>query len=60
MNEAVVPWNSCQNGSGHLHPLAGHSARVNKASKYGEMCDVDVSYPQYLNFFWKHNTNKPR
>jgi acid phosphatase len=56
MNEAVVPWNNCQSGPGYSCPLAKYSAMINKVANFDEKCDVDASYPQYLDFFWNYNT----
>lgn len=29
---------------------------IKKVAKFDEKCDVDASYPQYLDFFWNYNT----
>ncbi|KAJ5892994.1 hypothetical protein N7504_009685 [Penicillium tannophilum] len=56
INEAVVPWTSCQSGPGYSCPLAKFSAIVDKAPKFDETCETNSSYPQYLDFFWNYNT----
>lgn len=56
LNEAVVPYSSCQSGPGYSCPLAKFSAIVDKAPNFGEKCGNPAGYPQYLDFFWNYNT----
>ncbi|KAJ5623231.1 hypothetical protein N7490_011836 [Penicillium lividum] len=56
LNEAVVPYSSCQSGPGYSCPLANFSMIVDKAPKFDATCDTPSSYPQYLDFFWNYNT----
>lgn len=56
INEAVVPWNSCQSGPGYSCPLEKFSTIVDKAPKFDETCQTNSSYPQHVDFFWNYNT----
>ncbi|KAJ5930287.1 hypothetical protein N7466_005780 [Penicillium verhagenii] len=56
LNEAVVPYSSCQSGPGYSCPLASFSAIVDKAPTYKAKCDNPSTYPQHLKFFWDYNT----
>lgn len=56
VNEAVVPWTSCQSGPGYSCPLAQYSTMIDKTPKFNEKCGTNASYPQYLDFFWNYNT----
>ncbi|CAK7200124.1 acid phosphatase pho5 [Sporothrix eucalyptigena] len=57
INEAVVPFNTCQNGPGYSCPLANYSAIVDTAPRFDEKCNTSSTYPQYLEFFWNYNTS---
>ncbi|CAK7222181.1 acid phosphatase pho5 [Sporothrix bragantina] len=56
INEAVVPFNTCQGGPGFSCPLANYSAIVDAAPRFNERCNTSSTYPQYLDFFWNYNT----
>lgn len=56
INEAVVPWNTCQNGPGFSCPLSNLSAIVAKAPNFVQTCGVkQARYPEYLDFWWRYN-----
>lgn len=57
LNEAVVPFNSCQNGPGYSCPLANYSAIIDTLPSFDETCNIPASYPQSLDFFWNYNTS---
>ncbi|KAJ5198119.1 uncharacterized protein N7498_007236 [Penicillium cinerascens] len=57
LNEAVVPFNSCQNGPGYSFPLANYSAIIDALPRFDETCNIPASYPQSLDFFWNYNTS---
>ncbi|KAL1864799.1 acid phosphatase pho5 [Paecilomyces lecythidis] len=57
LNEAVVPFNSCQSGPGYSCPLANFTSTLKeRLPNYTKTCQVPSSYPQYLDFWWKYNT----
>jgi len=56
INEAVVPWNSCQTGPGYSCPLSNVSAIVAKAPNFVQLCGVkQAGYPEYIDFWWNYN-----
>uniref|UniRef100_A0A060SXK2 ARAD1A10054p n=1 Tax=Blastobotrys adeninivorans TaxID=409370 RepID=A0A060SXK2_BLAAD len=58
LNEAVVPFNECQNGPGFSCPLSNYTELVGgraQALDYVSTCDVPTDYPQHLLFFWNYN-----
>ncbi|OJJ50272.1 hypothetical protein ASPZODRAFT_128896 [Penicilliopsis zonata CBS 506.65] len=57
INEAVVPYHSCQSGPGYSCPLANFTELVSASlPDYISSCNVSSSYPQYLDFWWNYNT----
>ncbi|PWY75229.1 acid phosphatase aph, 3-phytase phyB [Aspergillus sclerotioniger CBS 115572] len=57
LNEAVLPFNSCQSGPGYSCPLANYTSILNKdLPDYTTTCNVSASYPQHLSFWWNYNT----
>lgn len=57
VNEAVVPWPTCNNGPGFSCPLSNFSAIVGKAPNFVETCGVaKAKLPEYLDFWWNYNT----
>lgn len=58
LNEAVVPFPSCQKGPGYSCPLSNYTAMFGPNSslpKFVPTCGIPKSYPQYLEFFWNWN-----
>lgn len=59
INEAVVPWPTCQNGPGFSCPFANFTAIVNNIPNFVSTCGVaKAGYPQYLDFWWNYNTTQ--
>ncbi|KIX94197.1 uncharacterized protein Z520_10224 [Fonsecaea multimorphosa CBS 102226] len=57
INEAVVPWPTCQSGPGYSCPLANYSAMISRAPNFVQMCNVSaLGFPEYLDFWWNFNT----
>ena len=57
VNEAVVPVDSCQSGPGYSCSLANFTETVSKKlPDFSSTCGLKSSYPQYLDFWWNHNT----
>ncbi len=60
LNEAVVPFPTCQSGPGYSCPLSNYTALFTASlPDFIATCGIPASYPQYLDFFWNWNaTNK--
>ncbi|KAF9883673.1 acid phosphatase pho5 [Aspergillus nanangensis] len=56
INEAVVPWSSCQSGPGYSCPLSEYAALVKRIPHFDNVCKTPAAYPQHLSFFWDYNT----
>ena len=57
LNEAVVPFEGCQNGPGFSCSLADYTEKVSKTlPDFSTTCNISASDPQYLSFFWDYNT----
>ncbi|OJJ44493.1 hypothetical protein ASPZODRAFT_135307 [Penicilliopsis zonata CBS 506.65] len=57
LEEAVVPYFSCQSGPGYSCPLANYTELVSASlPDFITSCNVSASYPQYLDFWWNYNT----
>ena len=56
VNEAVVPWNSCQSGPGYSCPLSEYASMIRKVPSFDKTCKPAKEYPQHLTFFWEYNT----
>lgn len=57
LNEAVVPFPTCQNGPGFSCPLSNYTKLFDASlPNFIQTCDIPSSYPQYLDFFWKWNS----
>ena len=56
LNEAVVPFTSCQEGPGFSCSLANYTEMVNKMlPNFVSECKVNSTVPQYLDFWWNYN-----
>ncbi|ANB12507.1 acid phosphatase PHO3 [Sugiyamaella lignohabitans] len=56
LNEAVLPFEDCQNGPGYSCPLTNYTAKLQSTLvDYAKVCQVPKEYPQYLSFFWDYN-----
>lgn len=57
LNEAVVPFKSCQLGPGFSCPLEDYTKILSaQLPNYTKKCNVSAAYPQYLDFWWNYNT----
>ena len=57
LNEAVVPFNSCQEGPGFSCSLANYTEMVNKMlPDFVSECKINSTVPQHLSFWWDYNT----
>jgi acid phosphatase len=52
INEALIPWSTCQSGPGFLRPLANYSTMIRRVPTLEETCDTPAGYPKYLDFFF--------
>ncbi|KAJ6787269.1 hypothetical protein PWT90_05862 [Aphanocladium album] len=58
LNEAVIPYNSCQDGPGFSCSLGNFTEQVgNRLTDYVKDCKVDPSAPQHLSFWWEYDTS---
>lgn len=60
LNEAVMPYNDCQDGPGFSCSLPNWTKMVHKRLKhvdYIKDCKVNSTVPQYVDFFWNYNTS---
>jgi acid phosphatase len=56
LNEAVVPFPSCQDGPGYSCSLGNYTTMMNASlPSFIDSCGIPASYPQYLDFFWNYN-----
>ncbi|KAI1611984.1 3-phytase B [Exophiala viscosa] len=59
INEAVVPWPTCQSGPGFSCPFANFTTIVNNIPNFVSTCGVaKAGYPEYLDFWWNYNTTQ--
>jgi acid phosphatase len=57
LNEAVVPFDSCQSGPGFSCSLHNYTSLMGSIlPNFIETCKIPASYPQYLKFWWDYNT----
>ena len=59
LNEAIVPFTSCQDGPGYSCALGNYSTIVNKVVKdndYTDKCAINATWPQHVSFWWDYNT----
>lgn len=56
LNEAVVPFQTCQNGPGYSCPLSNYTALINALPDFDTTCGINATVPQYVTFFWDYNT----
>lgn len=58
LNEAVIPYQSCQSGPGFSCPLANYTELVTTSlPDYVSSCNISASYPQNLDFWWNYNNS---
>lgn len=56
LNEAVIPFTSCQEGPGFLCSLADYTDMVSKMlPDFVSKCKINSTLPQYLSFWWDYN-----
>lgn len=61
LNEAVIPYQDCQDGPGYSCSLANYTKMVHKnLANFTEECNVRKDVPQHLSFFWDYNTTTSR
>ncbi|KAJ5875651.1 3-phytase B [Penicillium subrubescens] len=57
LNEAVVPFTSCQEGPGFSCSLANYTAMMNQIlPDFVSECKINSTLPQHLSFWWDYNT----
>ena len=56
LNEAVVPFNSCQDGPGFTCSLTNYTEIVKKLPDFASSCNLNSTVPQHLSFWWDYNT----
>ncbi|KAJ5122353.1 3-phytase B [Penicillium atrosanguineum] len=57
LNEAVVPFTSCQEGPGFSCSLANYTDMVSKMlPDFASECKINSTVPQHLSFWWDYNT----
>jgi acid phosphatase len=57
LNEAVVPFTSCQEGPGFSCSLANYTQMVNNMlPNFLSECKINSTLPQHLSFWWNYNT----
>ncbi|KAJ5613842.1 3-phytase B [Penicillium herquei] len=58
LNEAVVPFNDCQEGPGFSCSLGNYTKMLNKKlPDFAAECKINSTVPQYLDFWWNYNTS---
>ena len=60
LNEAVIPYNDCQEGPGYSCSLKNYTKLIQHRLKdvnYIKDCKVNSTVPQYVDFFWNYNTS---
>ncbi|KAK9452157.1 phytase B precursor [Limtongia smithiae] len=56
LNEAVVPFETCQDGPGYSCGLQDYTTMLQEIlPDYTTRCEVPAAYSQYLTFFWDYN-----
>lgn len=55
LNEAVVPFDTCQSGPGYSCPLSNYTSLVEALPPFDSTCGINATVPQYLSFFWDYN-----
>jgi acid phosphatase len=56
LNEAVVPFDSCQSGPGYSCALDDYESMLKRSlPDFITTCGIPWDYPQYLKFFWEWN-----
>ncbi|RFU25358.1 hypothetical protein B7463_g10969, partial [Scytalidium lignicola] len=55
LNEAVVPFPTCQNGPGYSCPLADYNKLMSSLPSFIKSCGIPPNYPQYLDFWFNYN-----
>ena len=57
LNEAVIPYQDCQDGPGYSCSLDTYTKMVkHDLPNFIKECKVNSTVPQHLSFFWDYNT----